>query len=166
MQFKANIAQARPHQPVMHHRQRRHLLGHEQHRPAIMRRRRDQVGDGLALPRSGRPLHHKASTTADLFDYLGLAGVRVDHLDDLRRVQNVVQLVVWTKDRRVFLEPLGQQPAKKIAFRKGIHRPSARVQIAVHQQLGKGEEPNLHPVAVDRPSGFARDHILKLGEIV
>ncbi len=130
-----------------------------------MRRGRDQVGDRLAFPRAGRPLHDKARTSAHFLDDFCLRGIGVDHLNDLRRVQQIIQLVLGAEDRSVFLEPVGQETAQQVAFCKGIHWPGTWIKIAMHQKFCEGKEAQLHSIAVDRPSRLARHGLPYLIEV-
>ena len=166
VQLQADVAQPGLHQAVVHHRERGHLLGDEQHRLAVVRGGGDQVGDGLRLARAGRALHHQAGAVADLLDDLGLRGVGVDHLDDARGVEQRVEAVLGAEERRIGLEAVGEQALQQGVGGERAFGPVRRVEVAVHQQLGEGEEAELHAVGVHRPAALAGGRLAHQGVVL
>ena len=87
MQLQAKRPQANVAQAPVHHLQRGHFFGHEQHRLALGQAVRNQVGDSLALAGAGRAFKHQVT-----------AGVHRANGFQLRRVgqqrrQNVLRRV-------------------------------------------------------------------------
>jgi hypothetical protein len=77
VQVEDQVSQARPLQPREDDLQRGPLLGNEEN-PATRRDQRgDKVGDGLALPGAGRPLHHNVLAPLGCGDNPLLTRIRV-----------------------------------------------------------------------------------------
>ena len=64
VQLQAGRSQAHGLEAAVHHLQRRHLLGDEQHLLAIGNRGGDHIGDGLGLARTGRALNDEVLAAA------------------------------------------------------------------------------------------------------
>ena len=165
MQLQADVAETVLDQAIVHDRERRHLLGHEQDLLPVMHGGRHDVGDGLRLPGARRPLNHEIVSASNFLDCLGLRRIRIDDLDDLRRGQNPVELVVRTEQAVARIEALGEQAADQLTPGERDVRPVARVEVAHHQKLGERKESELHRIRLHAPAGPSSDHVGDLREI-
>jgi hypothetical protein len=155
VQLQAELAEPGVGQPAVDDLERRHLLGHEEHRPAGGERLRDQVGDGLRLAGPRRPFEHHVVLAVDRGDGAELAGVGVDHLGAR------LGRVVGVKVERAHL--LGE--ADRLRAVAGHEPPDEPVrgesrgvglQVLVHHELLEREETEVD-VGLDRPSGLGND---------
>jgi len=165
VQLEADITQPELRETVPHHAQRGHLLGHEEHRLSVVDGPRDDVGDRLGLAGARRSLHDEVATGSDLLDDDGLRGIGLDDLDDGGRIEPVIESVFRREERRLALEAFVQEPAHESVLLEAPVRPVCRIEIPQHQELGEGEEPELHPVRVDLPALPPGDAIGDLREI-
>ena len=165
VQLEDEVAKANLHQAVMHHRQRRHLLGHEEDGLPLLGRGGNDVGDGLALARARRALHDEVVTGAHLLDDLGLARVGIDHVEESVRRKDGVKTIVGAEKRWLMREAVVQQAARQLMLLERVLGPRLQGQVAKHQQLREREEAELDRVPVDPPVRVFGDDRLDLCEV-
>ena len=92
MQFQAEGAQADGFKATLHHFERRHLLGDEQHPLPPIQGIGDDVGDRLRLAGPGRAVKDEALAAECCDDRLKLGGIRADGQFDVAGGELLVQI--------------------------------------------------------------------------
>ena len=153
VQLQASIAQPHVVQPAFHHLQRRHLLGHEQHRPAVADGFGNHVGDGLGLAGARRALDDQVQPLVHVQQGQGLRAVGIDHVIGVARSKDGIQVVIAADQRRRVVETvLQQRPDDGVLGGGGVAGPGLHIQVPVHQELAEGEEPQGNLLAVHGPA--------------
>ena len=166
MQLKAGIAHPRAVQAPLDHLKRGHLLGHEQHAAPVGDRGRDDVGDRPRLAGAGRPLDDEVAAAPHLVHRHRLRTVAIDDVELLGRPDMRVNRGVLTDEVVGWRETIGQQRADRRSVREaGARRPVSRVEVAVHQELREGEEPEHDVVGQDFPARLQSDGLRHVGGV-
>ena len=134
MQFKAEIADADAVQPLFDYGQRRLLFRHEQHPLVRQKAVGDDIGDGLALARAGRPVQDEGRPRHRLGDGGKLRAVGGQRADDLCGGVLVFRLIF--KHGVFQLQAVIQQRADDGVFGKGV---DVLAHVVPHGVAGEGE---------------------------
>lgn len=153
VEFQAEGTQPGGFQAAFDHLQGRELLGHEEHGLAVERGGDDQVGDALAFAGAGRSLDDDVAAPAHHFNGLGLRAVRVHDVVEPRRRDEFIQVHVLSEGVVRGRKAVAQQAReRRMIDELGGVRPRARVEVAVHQELGEGKEAECHRVRLHLPA--------------
>ncbi len=140
VQLQAIVAQPNLAQPAVHDFQRRHLVADEQHLLSVSDVIRDQVGDGLALARAGRPDQHEALAARRRLQAKPLAAVGVEHMEGSTRILAVKLLLAWG----LGLRPRDGQPGERLHQRMRLDALGIFLQVLEDDPLGKREQRQHH----------------------
>ena len=153
VQLQTGVAQPHVVQPAFHHLQRRHLLGNEQHRPAVADGLGNHVGDGLGLAGARRALDHHVQPLVHVKQGQGLGAIGIDNLVGVAGGQDRVQVVVIIDEGRRLIESILQKrPDDGVLGGGGVAGPVLHVQVAVHQEFAEREEPQGNLLTVHGPT--------------
>jgi len=104
-----------------------------------------------------RPLHDKRAAACRLGDCHGLRTVGVDHVIQCQSGDRVVDRHAVRDERIAFRKAVSQQCRDhRVSVDRRVLRPILRIEIAVHEELREGEEPQHHRIGKDFPPRLLR----------
>ena len=159
VQLDAGVADAGLVQAPLDHFQRGHFFRHEQHRLAVRNRRGNHIGNRLRFAGAGRTLYHQIAPGPYIVHGQGLRAVAIDDMQQLGRRDMLIQIGVFRYRRFFKRETIGQQPAHQRLIRQPALRPGGRIEVAVHEELGKGKKAEHDIVAIDHPAILGFDGV-------
>ena len=166
MKDQTEILQPRGGQAAVYNVQSRHFFRHKQHLFPRGQTLRDDIGNGLALARTGRSLQYKAHAPLSHQNSVLLAGVGIHDLENLQRLFfsieiKVLQLIGNSADRG----SIAADGPDNGVLHDGI---LVRVQIRVHIDLQKRKQTQAN-LTRNRPAsqgGPALDQIQKQTNVI
>jgi hypothetical protein len=166
VEFEGERRQACVPKTAMDDVQRGHLLSDEKYRAALSGRRCYDVRDSLRLASPRRALDDQVAPPRDLLDGDGLGRIGIDNMVHRDRLNNGIDLVVVRDDGfRGFESVLQQAADQRVVVQPTVCRPVFGIQIAVHQELGEGEETEHHGIGLYFPSRLARNSLRDAGDV-
>ena len=157
VKFEAECAKPCRFQPPFYHFQRGELFRDKQHFLSVEDSGGDEIGDGLALARARRTLDDYAAASAHHLNSQRLRTVRIDDVIEPRRRDEFIEMHILGKRAISGGKPVAQQPTQSRQLKKPRRiGPTARIEIAIHQKLCKGEEAERHRVRFHFPSRLSR----------
>jgi hypothetical protein len=102
----------------------------------------------------------------DFLDGDGLGRIGIDDVIHRDGLNYRIDLAVVRDDRLGRLESVLQQAAdQRMVVQSTVCRPVLGIQIAVHQELGEGEETEHHGIGLYFPSRLARNSLRDAGDV-
>ncbi len=136
------------------------FLGHKEHAFAVEDGGGDEVGDGLAFAGSRGSLDHGTAALADGFDGEGLGAIGVHDMVEAGDGDEGIEVSIFGEWGGLFGEAALEEALDEgVLEQVGRGRPARRVEVAVHEELGEGEEPEGHGVGEDFPRGVVADGV-------
>jgi len=159
VRMKLQTEGAQPHirQALVHHIERRPLLGHEQHPFAGGQAVSDQVGDCLGFSGTRRALQHERSALRRRIDGTKLGGIGMERTERHRWWIAVVEEFHLGK-RRLRFEPLARCLDQMTDNRIPFEFFGVGLQVEPHQEPGECQCRETGPF-FHLPSGFTFDRV-------
>ena len=138
VQLQAERLQSHLGEALLHHAQRRHLLGHEEHALALVEGVGYHVGDGLTLARAGRAVQDEALALTAHHHGIHLTGIHIHRYGIGLRLHLLVLAACVGRLRLVL-------PLQLLRHQGGYHRVvfqlvGPRVYVVPHHELAEREE--------------------------